>query len=145
MQTLRRFVAPVTLSAVLAACPGARSASNTPGSTTSPTAAVTSSAPAGAGAYLYQNAGLTATLDLDAGGGTLEIRNETGRELAAPSFYLLDARDGRRVPGTVEAAAPTPDGQTSTFNVSFSELEVRNIGLAVLVIGHDNYGAFVRQ
>jgi hypothetical protein len=95
--------------------------------------------------YVYQNAGLTATLDLEAGGGTLEIANETGRELAVPRFYLLDARDGRRVDGVVERATSTPDGTTSSFDVTFSGLEVRNIGLAVLLIGQDNYGAFVRR
>ena len=95
--------------------------------------------------YVYQNAGLTATLDLDAGNGTLQIQNDTGRELAAPSFYLLDARDGHRVPGTVRGGEPTANGKTSEFDVTFSGLDARNIGLAVLVIGHDNYGAFVRQ
>lgn len=115
------------------------------GSTGPPTAALPTSVAPGTGVYVYQNAGLVATLELRAGAGTLRIDNETGRELPPPSFYLLDARDGRRVDGTVDGAAPTPDGSSSDFDVEFSGLEVRNIGLAVLLVGGDNYGAFVRR
>jgi hypothetical protein len=146
MRPFARFAVPVVALVALAACTGdgGDGVSPTPRSS-SPTPVVTASLPAGQGVYVYENAGLTATLELDAGGGTLEIRNDTGRELAAPSFYLLDARDGRRVPGTVEDAEPTADGQTASFDVTFSGLEVKNIGLAVLLIGSDNYGAFVAQ
>ncbi len=146
MRSLARVgVAVVALLAFAACTGGGRPISSAEPSSTSPSAAVTISVAPGEGAYLYQNAGLTATLELDAGAGTLEIENDTGRDLAPPAFYLLDARDGRRVPGTVADATPTPDGQTTTFDVSFSGLDVKNIGLAVLLIGSDNYGAFVRQ
>lgn len=111
----------------------------------SPTAVVTSGAPPGTAVYVYQNAGLTATLDLDGNTGTLQIDNQTGRELAPPSFYILDARDGHHVDGRVDGATTTPDGQTTDFDVSYSGLELKNIGLLVLLIGPDNYGAFVRQ
>jgi len=148
MTRFARVVVPAAVLVALAACTNDAGThpSVSPKTSSSPATPVgTTSAPAGTGVYVYQNAGLTATLDLDAGTGTLEIENDTGRELAAPSFYLLDARDGRRVPGSVENPAPTPDGETSDFDVSFSGLEVRNIGLAVLLIGHDNFGAFVQQ
>lgn len=103
------------------------------------------SGPPGTALYEYVNGGLTATMHLDGDAGTLEIRNDTGRELAAPSFYVLDARDGHRIAGTVKGAAAVPDGQTSTFDVSITGIELNNIGLLVLLMGHDNYGAFVRR
>lgn len=149
MQAIRRLLAPLAVLGVLAsAC--TQNADAGPTSTERPAPSVAAptvapSVPPGTGVYVYQNAGLTATLDLETGTGTLEIDNRTGRELAPPGFYLLDARDGRRVDGVVDGAASTPNDSTSTFDVTFSGLEVRNIGLAVLLIGPDNYGAFVRR
>jgi hypothetical protein len=135
----------VVLASLTVACTRSGSTSGGsvgPSASSSPVVAPTSVAPGG-GVYVYENAGLTATLDLHAGTGTLRIDNHTGRELSAPGFYLLDARDGRHVDGTVEDATATPEGSTEEFDVRFSGLEVRNIGLAVLLIGRDNYGAFV--
>lgn len=103
------------------------------------------SGPPGTALYEYVNGGLTATMHLDGDAGTLEIRNDTGRELPAPAFYILDARDGRRIAGAVTGAAAVPNGQASTFDVSFAGIELNNIGLLVLLMGHDNYGAFVRR
>lgn len=108
---------------------------------TGPTAPI--SVPPGSSIYRYVNAGLVATLDLDA--GTLEIRNETGRELPKPDFYVLDARDGAQVEGEVEAPAPVPAGETATFGVVLDDIERKNIGLVVLLMGQDNLGAFVQQ
>jgi hypothetical protein len=135
----------VVLIALPTACTGSgRSSEGSVGASapSSPVVVPTSVAPGG-GVYVYENAGLTATLDLHPGTGTLRIDNHTGRELSPPDFYLLDARDGRRVDGMVEGATATPEGSTAEFDVRFSGLEVRNIGLAVLLIGRDNYGAFV--
>ncbi len=129
---------------LLAGCTTGSTATAVVESATPPTPAPTATGSV-AGEYVYQNAGLTATLDISGEGGTLTIQNRTGRELGRPGFYLLDARDGRRVDGLVEQAAPTPDGRTSTFDVAFSGLEPWNIGLVVLLIGADNYGAFVKQ
>lgn len=148
MTGIRRFLAPIFVFCVLgAACTGGGKtppASGTARPTTStPTPVVSVSA--GPGVFVYQNAGLTATLHLTGDTGTLEIANETGRELAPPGFYLLDARDGHRVDGTVTDAKPTPNDATATFDVRFSGLQVWNVGLAVLVMGSDNFGAFVRR
>jgi hypothetical protein len=140
-----RLLVPVAVFAVLsAACTdNAEESTASLGPTGSSPAVAATSIAQGTGVYVYENAGLTATLDLRAGAGTLRIDNHTGRELSRPDFYLLDARDGRRVDGTVENASATANGATSEFDVTFSGLEVRNIGLAVLLIGRDNYGAFV--
>jgi hypothetical protein len=143
---LVRTVAPFLVVAALTACttgPGTDASPSPPPSGSSPVPTISVSA--GTTVYVYRNAGLTATLELRGHSGTLEIANETGRELARPAFYLLDARDGHRVDGHVDGAAATADGRTATFPVTFGAIEVRNIGLAVLLIGSDNYGAFVRQ
>lgn len=136
----------LALAIALAACTGgddgegAGKRSGGPGGKT-PEATVTG--PTGTGVYRYVNAGLTATLDLEA--GTLEIDNETGRELAPPDFYVLDARDGVQTDGKVDASTEVPAGETKTFDVTLNGVAVKDIGLAVLLIGHDNYGAFVQQ
>lgn len=151
MDAIRRFAAPViALVLLLGACTdnddGDRNGSprTTPPSSPpseSPSAVI----PTGSGEFLYENMGLVARLDLDDGTGTLEVENGTGRELPEPDFYILDARDGHRVEGTVESPAPISDGESATFDVTFEGIEVRNIGLVVLLLGPDNYGAFVPQ
>lgn len=113
------------------------------GGTESPTGSF--SGPPGTALYAYSNAGLTATMHLEGNTGTLEVHNGTGRELPKPSFYILDARDGHQVDGQVDGATSIPDGETRTFDVSYSGLDLKNIGLLVLLMGRDNYGAFVRQ
>jgi hypothetical protein len=97
----------------------------------------------GAAIYRYANAGLVVTLDLDA--GTLEVENGTGRELPRPDVYALAAADGAQIDGRVIGASPIPAGGTATFDVELAGIEPDDIGLVVLLMGKDNYGAFVRQ
>lgn len=111
---------------------------------TGPSPAVTFTGPPGTGVYEYANAGLKVTLEIDRNEGTLTIENGTGRELPEPDFYILDARDGSRIEGEVLDPAPIPAGQTATYDAAFRGIEVRNIGLVILLLGEDNYGAFVR-
>jgi len=99
---------------------------------------------AASGTYEYENAGLRVVLDIDGTTGTMEVDNGTERELPLPAFYILDARDGHQIDGVVAGAAPVPPGQTQTFEVSFSGIEVREIGAIALLFGADNYGLFVR-
>jgi hypothetical protein len=98
--------------------------------------------PGDSGVYRYVNAGLVATLDLRA--RTLEIENATGRTLAKPAFYALHAEDGHRVDGRVIDPAPIPAGETVRFAVELDGIAPKDIGLIVLLIGRDNYGAFVQ-
>lgn len=99
---------------------------------------------AAAGTYEYENAGLHVVLDIDGNAGTMQVENGTDRELPLPGFYILDARDGHEIDGAVADAAPVPSGQTQTFDISFSGIEVREIGAIALLFGADNYGLFVR-
>jgi hypothetical protein len=150
MKTTGRLSA-LTLGLVLsvAACTGGGDGKDG-GKTTGPTGQSgvsgptgTISVPPGSNVYRYVNAGLVAILDLDT--DTLEIQNRTGHELAKPAFYVLDARDGTEIDGQVQASAVVPDGQTETFDVTLSGIEPKNIGMAILLMGKDNYGGFVRQ
>ena len=105
----------------------------------------TAAGPAGTAVYRYANPGLVATMGLDGDSGTLTMENDTGAELPPPGFYILDASTGDRVIGEVKDPTVIPIGETRTFRISFSGLGIRDIGLVILVIGHDNYGAFARQ
>jgi hypothetical protein len=100
--------------------------------------------PATAGTYEYVNAGLHVTVTIEGNEGTMEVENGTERELPRPDFYILDARDGTEIPGDVTDPAPIPAGETATFEIAFEGVEVRNIGLLILLFGRDNYGASVR-
>jgi len=105
----------------------------------------TATGPPGTAVYRYMNPGLVATMSLDGDSGTLAIENDTVRDLPPPGFYILDARNGDRVNGQVKGATSIPNRETKTFRVSFGGLSIKDIGLVILLIGHDNYGAFARQ
>lgn len=105
----------------------------------------TATGPPGSAVYRYANPGLVATMSLDGDSGTLAIENDTGRDLPPPGFYILDARTGDRVNGRVKDPVSIPNGETRTFRVSFGGLGIKDIGLVILLMGHDNYGAFTRQ
>ena len=94
--------------------------------------------------YEYRNAGLDVTMKIDGTSGTLEVDNGTDHAVGKPGFYLLDARTGAQTDGHVQAGTALQPGDSGTYDVSFSGLEIRNIGLVVLLLGRDNYGAFVR-
>jgi len=105
----------------------------------------TGTGPPGTAVYRYANPGLLATMSLDGDSGTLAIENDTGREVPPPGFYILDARTGDRVGGEVKDPTSIPNGETKTFKISFGGLAIKDIGLVILLVGHDNYGAFARQ
>jgi hypothetical protein len=154
VKTTVRFVAlALALATLLAACtddgtggvPTGTGGTGGTGRTTGgvgPTPVTTG--PAARGTYEYVNAGLRVIVQIDGTEGTMEVDNGTDRELEPPDFYILDARDGTEIDGEVAEPAPTPAGATASFAISFEGIEVRNIGLLVLLFGSDNYGAFVR-
>ncbi|HZP89479.1 MAG TPA: hypothetical protein VFC04_00600 [Actinomycetota bacterium] len=147
MKSPSRILVLIALAATVTACThdGGSGGGGRSSTGASPGASPTFVAPPGTSLYVYSNAGLVATMELRGDRGTLKIQNQTGRELPAPGFYLLAATDGHRVPGTVSGAAPVPSGATESFPVSFEGLRDQDIGLVILLMGHDNYGAFVRH
>jgi hypothetical protein len=145
MSTKRGFAALLVLVAVLAAgctSDGDSGPSNPPPATDTPT----ETAPVAVkGAYSYSNAGLKASVRFaPSGGATLEIVNDTGRTLPKPALYVENASTGKEIDGKVISSAAVPDGKTSTFDVTFpAEVRPDTIGLLILLLGTDNYGAFV--
>ncbi len=141
----RRLV--LVLAVVLAGCSTAvgtpeESAPPSPPATTPPPAL----GPVGTtpGTYEYRDGGLTAVLELHGNAGTLQVTNETGRRLGRPGLYVLRADDGREVRGRVVGAAPLGSGEAREFQVRFpADLDVADIGLVVLVVGGEAYGAFI--
>jgi hypothetical protein len=153
VKPIRRTVAFALAVAVLAGCTDDNDGSNPNGATGEPTGATgatndgptpVQTGPATAGTYEYVNAGLHVTIRIEGNEGTMEVENGTDRELPRPDFYILDARDGTEIPGDVVDPAPIPAGETTSFDIAFEGVEVRNIGLLILLFGRDNYGASVR-
>jgi hypothetical protein len=146
MRPPRYFVVPLVLVALLlSACTG----DSPPKQSTTPQTGTGSPQPTQTfqpkpGQYTYENAGVIAILKYAPDKSTLTITNHTGAEIPAPGIYMLDARDGHRIAGTVENTAPVPTASSQDFSVTFaSQTEQANVGLMILLIGHANYGAFV--
>jgi hypothetical protein len=132
----------VALAVVASAC---TSGGSTDGAGSSGPSTIGSETPvASATAYTYTRGGVSANLRYTSGEGVLTVTNKSGGELPAPGVYLLRADDGRRVEGRLSVADALPDGATRTYRVTFAtELAPRDVGLIVLLIGRDNYGAFI--
>ena len=130
-------------SALATACTGGGGG----GSSKTPTAAPTSAIPTGPvhfqpGEYRYGFGGVTASLSFDGSAATLEVKNASGSELAAPGLYVV-LGTGEHVDGTVAGAAPIADGASATFQVTFpAQVTSKTIGLVILLFGDSNYGAF---
>jgi hypothetical protein len=115
------------------------------GKTPTPTASPTSPVPTGPvhfepGHYRYGFGGVTADLVFDGSDATMDVKNATGAELAAPGLYVIDG-SGIRWDGVVSGAAPIPDKESQTFQVTFPEqVTEETIGLVVLLFGDSNWG-----
>ncbi len=133
----------------VAACTAGKAGDNAPTTTASQTGGGRSpqiTVGTTPGSYRFTDAGLTATVKLTGSTGTLQIDNRTGRTLAQPDLYILDARDGSRIEVDVDGAAPIRNGETASFAVAVRKhIELKNIGWVDLLIGPDDYGGFVQQ
>jgi hypothetical protein len=115
--------------------------------TREPTASATSPVPTGPvrfepGSYRYEFGGVTADLRFDGNDATMDVKNASGAELAAPALYVIEGSGGRR-DGVVGDAVPIPDGESATFQVTFpDQVTGKTIGLVILLFGDSNYGAF---
>jgi hypothetical protein len=147
MGTIRWFTALFALAAIVATgCTGDGEDGGSAGPPSSAPPTATETTPVAVkGAYSYSNAGLRASVRFEPGGGAvLEIENDTGRTLPKPGLYVEDASTGKEIDGKVVSSAAIPDGETSTFDVTFPpEVRPDTIGLLILLVGPDNYGAFV--
>ena len=146
MSPPRRTISLLLLVAVLGiACTGggADDGTQTPDST----APTTSPPPTGPvhfrpGEYRYEAVGVSATLSFDGHTATMDVKNATGTDLAAPALYVIQGT-GERVDGTIADATSIADGQTARFAVAFPDgVSPKSIGLVILLFGDSNYGAF---
>jgi hypothetical protein len=94
------------------------------------------------GHYAYEFGGVTADLVFDGSDATMDVKNASGAELAVPSLYVVLGTGGQQ-DGTVTDAAPIPDGESATFQVTFpDQVNERTVGLVVLSFGASNWGNF---
>ena len=85
---------------------------------------------------------MTASLSFVGSAATLEVKNASGEELAAPALYVVSGT-GEHVDGSVVGAVPIADGARATFQVTFpNQVTSKTIGLVILLFGDSNYGAF---
>jgi hypothetical protein len=144
MATLRRFVAPAALLAVLGAgCTGDGSSVVSSGPPTSSQTATQTAPPSFTpGEFRYTNAGLVVTLKLQGSAGTMNVDNGSGFALGKPDLYVLDGLTGKHIDGKVLDAQAIADGATASFPVQFPpEVTPKSLGLVILLFGSDNYGA----
>jgi len=137
------------LAVMLAGCTSGEDGGTNPtrdGETTLvPTPAETFTGAPGTAVYTYVNDGLVVTVELDGSAGTMTVDNGTESGVGAPGVYVLDAIDGHEIEGEVSSAAPVGAGERAMFDLTVDEItDAGNIGLLVLLLGADNYGAFVR-
>jgi len=148
VRPLRRTLlalALATLAVSLPACThdNPEVASSTPGSTASGGGPVTSNEEVHfkPGEYGYSFAGITAALKLTGSSGTLEVTNDSGADMGAPSLYAITGGD-ERFDASVDQAAPVANGQTASFKVTFPDkVNEQSIGLIVFLLGDENLGA----
>lgn len=110
-----------------------------------PTPAETFTGAPGTAEFTYVFGGLVVTVELEGNTGTIVVDNGTEREVGAPGVYVLDSLDGHEIGGEVSAAGPVAPGERETFDLAVEGItNAEDIGLLVLLLGADNYGAFVR-
>jgi len=143
LRRLELWLACWLVLALATACTGGGAS----GSTKTPIATPTSALPTGPvrfqpGEYRYGFGGVTASLSFVGSAATLEVKNASGGELAAPALYVVSGT-GEHVDGSISGAAPIADGSSATFHVTFpDQVTSKTIGLVILLFGDSNYGAF---
>jgi hypothetical protein len=139
----RRILLLIGLLLVVASsCTG--SGDGSPSTTTAPASSPVPTGPVRfqPGEYRYEFGGVVASLSFDGSSATLDVKNASGAALDPPALYVIDGT-GAREDGTVSGAAPIPDGESATFQVTFpGSVTPKSIGLVILEFGDSNYGAF---
>lgn len=137
----RAVLVPLALTSFVACERGETAPSPAPTTSQAPSATSTIAAPPGS--YRYEGLGVAAVLTFDGTTGELQVRNDTDVELGEPRLYLLAADDGTRVELTTRDARPVSPGPAETFQVSIEAAPIPVIGMVFLMLGEDDFGAFV--
>jgi hypothetical protein len=92
------------------------------------------------GHYAYEFGGVTVGVVFDGSDASMNVKNASGAELAAPSLYVVMGTGAQR-DGVVTDATTIPDGESATFQVTFpDDVDERTVGLVVLSFGDSNWG-----
>jgi hypothetical protein len=139
---VRTLIVVVALAGV--ACTGGSSTTETSAPTSAGGAppSVNVSATIVPGEWTYDLRGLKATFTWkESGQPTLSVKNTSGAEVGAPAIYVV-TQEQKHVDGSIDGAQPIADGASSDDAVTFpSDLQRDDVGLVVLTLGDENYGA----
>ena len=94
------------------------------------------------GVWTYDLRGLKASFTWKEGETPkLTVQNGSGADVGAPAIYVV-TQEQKRVDGTLDGSQPLADGAKGEYAVTFpSELTREDVGLVVLELGAENYGA----
>ena len=134
----------VALALVAVSCTGGSSTTIAPSPPVggSPPPSVNVQATIVPGVWTYDLRGLKATFTWKEGvQPTLGVKNASGAEVGAPAIYVV-TQEQKRVDGSIDSAQPIADGGSGDYSVTFpSDLQRDDVGLVVLELGDENYGA----
>jgi hypothetical protein len=94
------------------------------------------------GVWTYDLRGLKATFTWKEGAQpTLTVKNGSGADVGAPAVYVV-TQEQEQVDGSIDEAQPIADGASGDYPVTFpGDLQREDVGLVVLELGNENYGA----
>ena len=134
----------VALAVVAVACTAGSSTATAPSAPVggSPPPSVNVQATIVPGVWTYDLRGLKASFTWKEGGQpTLDVKNASGAEVGAPAIYVV-TQEQKHVDGSIDGAQPIADGGSATYAVTFpSDFQRDDVGLVVLELGDENYGA----
>jgi hypothetical protein len=133
----------VVLALAAVSCTGGSTTAETSATSAgSPPPSVNVSATIVPGVWTYDLRGLKATFTWkESGQPTLSVKNGSGAEVGAPSIYVV-TQEQKYVDGSIDGAQPIADGASGDYTVTFpSDLQRDDVGLVVLTLGDENYGA----
>jgi hypothetical protein len=93
------------------------------------------------GVWTYDLRGLKASFTWKDTPPTLTVKNGTGGEVGAPAIYVV-TQDQKRIDGSLDGSVALADGAQGEYTVTFpSDLQRDDVGLVVLELGDENWGA----
>jgi hypothetical protein len=138
---LRSVFAAVLVVAAVACTRGSSSTDTSAPTSASPLPTTNVQATIVPGVWTYELRGLKASFTWKDGPPTLTVKNDTGDQVGAPAIYVV-TQDQKRVDGSIDGSVPLADGAQGQYTVTFpSDLQRDDVGLVVLELGDENWGA----
>jgi hypothetical protein len=138
---IRTLLVGALLMAAVACTGGSSSTQTSAPDSASPLPTVNIDAKIVPGEWTYELRGLKATFTWKEGPATLTVKNGSGADVGAPAVYVV-TQDQKRVDGSVDGSEPLANGAEGQYTVTFpTALERADVGLVVLELGDENWGA----